>query len=141
MDYHPVIGIVLFVVALIQPVLGFLHHQGFNRTGGRTLPSHGHIWLGRILITLGMINGGLGFKLANNTRYGPIIYVVVAVIFFLLYVVSIVLGERRRAKQLSMPPKYEESPRGSVGPTSPRGYYAPNNAYEMNSRGGGVRRI
>jgi hypothetical protein len=135
MDYHPIIGIILFAFCLIQPVLGHLHHQGYNRTGGRTAVSHGHIWLGRILITLGIINGGLGFKLANNSKYGPIIYVIVAVIFYIAYIVAIVLGERKRAKQLSMPPKYEESPRGSAAPGSPRMYYGPGE-YEMDPRAG-----
>jgi hypothetical protein len=134
MDYHPIIGIVLFILCLIQPILGHLHHRGYVQTGGRTAPSHGHIWLGRIIITLGMINGGLGFKLAANTKIGPIIYVIVAIVFYVGYIVAIVIGERRRAKRLGMPPKYQESPRGSVGPPSPRAYYGPGQ-YEMDPRG------
>jgi hypothetical protein len=133
MDYHPILGIILFAFCLIQPVLGHLHHLNYKRTGGRTAVSHGHIWLGRILITLGMINGGLGFKLAGNTKSGPIIYVIVAIIFYLAYIVSIVIGERKRAKQLSMPPKYQESPHASAGPGSPRMYYAPGQ-YELDPR-------
>lgn len=119
--YHPVIGIVLFILCLIQPILGQLHHMLFKKTGGRTTVSHGHIWLGRAIITLGIVNGGLGFKLASNTNIGPIIYTVVAVIFYIAYIVAIVVGERKRAKRMAMmPPKYTDS-RGSSGPSSPRG--------------------
>jgi len=128
---------------LIQPILGQLHHVGFAKTGGRTGVSYGHIWLGRIIITLGIINGGLGFKLANNTNTGPIIYTVVAVIFYVAYMVSIFIGERRRKAQLAAaPPKYQESsPRGSAGATSPGGYYGPSEfEMEPNRRRMGGRR-
>lgn len=36
------------------------------------------MWYGRALILLGMINGGLGLQLANNTKGGKIAYIVVA---------------------------------------------------------------
>ena len=32
--------------------------------------SHLHIWIGRIVITLGMINGGLGLLIAGNASRG-----------------------------------------------------------------------
>jgi hypothetical protein len=126
-SYHPIIGIVVFVLLIIQPVLGMQHHRAFKQLGRRTAWSHGHIWVGRIIIVLGIINGGLGFMLANNTSSGPIAYAVVAAIFFIVYVAATVIGERRRAR--SLPPKYEESPRGS-GPTSPREFYG-RQEYEM----------
>jgi len=116
---------------MIQPISGYLHHVGYKKTGGRTPPSHGHIWLGRLIITLGMINGGLGFKLAANTRTGPVVYTIIAVVFFIAYVCAVLIGERRRAKRLANgPPKYE----GSMGDSSP-GFYGPSPvAYEMNHR-------
>jgi hypothetical protein len=122
-NYHPVLGIVLFILCLIQPILGQVHHLLFKRTGGRTTVSHGHIWLGRAIIILGIVNGGLGFKLADNTNIGPIVYTIVAIIFFAAYVVATVIGERKRAKRMAtMPPKYNDSRRGSSGPSSPQGY-------------------
>jgi len=65
---HPIIGIVLFVLLFFQPLLGFLHHFMFKKHGRRMVWSYGHIWLGRIIITLGIINGGLGLQLAKRTR-------------------------------------------------------------------------
>jgi hypothetical protein len=121
---HPIIGIVLFILLLIQPFLGYMHHAAFKRTQTRTAWSHGHIWLGRIIITLGIINGGLGFLLAANTSYGPIAYGVVAGVFWLAYVAASFIGERRRKRGL--PPKYEETPHGS-GTATPRvEYYGQN---------------
>lgn len=42
--YHPIIGIVLFVVLFIQPILGYVHHLQFKKQGRRTLWSYGHLW-------------------------------------------------------------------------------------------------
>jgi hypothetical protein len=131
--YHPIIGIVIFVLGFIQPVLGQMHHRAFKKVGHRTGWSHGHIWLGRIIITLGIINGGLGFMLAQNTNVGPIAYAIIAAIFYVAYLGATVIGERRRTR--SLPPKYEESPRGSR-PSSPREFYSGRQGgYEMSRPG------
>ena len=37
-----------------------------------------HVWLGRIAVTLGIINGGLGLRLSDNTTKGEIAYGVIA---------------------------------------------------------------
>lgn len=115
-NYHPVIGIVLFVVIFFQPIFGFLHHNLFKQYNGRTFWSYIHIWLGRIIITLGIINGGLGFMLANTlgngSHSGMIAYAVIAAIVWLIYVLATVLGEgrRRMRRDADAPPKYSESP-------------------------------
>jgi len=96
----------------LQPVLGYMHHYAFVKERRRTFWSYGHLWLGRLLITLGMINGGLGFLLALNTTTGPIVYGVFAGIFWVLYVASIFVGERRRMKKpipIAPEPEKEES--------------------------------
>jgi hypothetical protein len=101
--YHPIIGIVLFIVLLIQPVLGLVHHFQFKKHGTRTVWSYGHLWLGRLLITLGIINGGLGLLLARQSGYdrpttGQVIaYSVIAGVMWLLWVVSSIVGEKKRA--------------------------------------------
>lgn len=50
----------------------------FTRKDRKTVWTHVHVWYGRILILLGIVNGGLGLQLANNTRPGTIVYGVVA---------------------------------------------------------------
>lgn len=74
------------------------------------MPSFAHVWLGRVILTLGIINGGLGFMLADNTRTGPIAYGVIAAIFFAVYVYAIIVGEKRRKRgtRRDLPPKYDE---------------------------------
>ncbi|CAI6336616.1 unnamed protein product [Periconia digitata] len=102
--HHPIIGIVVFCLLFFQPILGFLHHYAYRKYERRTVWSYGHLWLGRIVITLGIINGGLGMLLATDTGfYAPstgqkIAYGVVAGVMWLAWVLSSVIGERRRAR-------------------------------------------
>jgi len=97
-NVHPIIGIVVFALLFFQPILGLLHHWMFRKYSRRVVWSYGHLWLGRIIITLGIINGGLGLRLANNSHSGEIAYGVVAAVMWLAYVVSAVVGEMRRRK-------------------------------------------
>jgi hypothetical protein len=107
---HPIIGIVVFAVLILQPVFGLLHHIFFKKHGSRTLWSYVHIWLGRGAITLGIINGGLGLQLADSmhmsSRGGIIAYGVIAGFMWLAWVAASIVGERRR-KNREAPPKYE----------------------------------
>ena len=104
---HPIIGIVLFVLLFFQPLLGFLHHFMFKKHGRRMVWSYGHIWLGRIIITLGIINGGLGLQLAKRTRIGAqsngqvVAFSVVAAIMWVAYVLAALIGENRRRRALA----------------------------------------
>merc|ERR1711881_368232 len=108
-EYHPVIGIIVFVMIFFMPILGQLHHRNFKKYQRRTGVSYAHVWTGRLIIPLGIINGGLGFKFADNTNYGHIVYAVVAGIFGITYIVAVVIGERRRAaNKRNLPPKYDE---------------------------------
>ena len=55
-----------------------------------------------------MINGGLGLKLAGHNTTGKIAaYAAVTGIMGVLYLASIIVGERRRKK--AVPPTYEKS--------------------------------
>ncbi|KAF2139557.1 iron reductase domain protein [Aplosporella prunicola CBS 121167] len=117
--YHPIIGIVLFVLLFFQPILGFMHHALFKKYRKRTLWSYGHLWLGRIIITLGIINGGLGLLWADNAGQSAYIaYGVVGGIIWLIYVFAAIYGEIKRART---PPAYAGSPprKGSGTSNSP----------------------
>ncbi|KAK5125493.1 hypothetical protein LTR85_000604 [Meristemomyces frigidus] len=107
---HPVIGIVLFVVLLGQPILGLLHHRLFKKYGHRTLWSYAHLSVGRIAILLGIINGGLGLRLAGESKSKTIAYAVIAAIVGVVYIVCVVFGEvRRKGKTQNEPPAYDLS--------------------------------
>ena len=67
--------------------------------------------------------------LAGNTKTGPIAYGIIAAVIWLTYVVAIIIGEKRKARD--MPPKYEDAVRLSNRRESqsseegPGGYYQP----------------
>jgi hypothetical protein len=101
-EAHPIIGIVLVAMMVFQPVAGWLHHRNYVRTGQRSAISHGHIWVGRTAIILGIINGGLGLELGGvETRY-VVAYSVVAGIMGVAYIAAIVYGEFARDRRPSV---------------------------------------
>lgn len=96
---HPVIGIILMVLIIGQPVYGWLHHKAFKAHGRRTAMSWAHISIGRIAIFGGMINGGLGLKLAGHaTRHYVLRYSIVCGIVGAIYIAAIIYGELRLRK-------------------------------------------
>jgi len=117
-DPHPKIGVGILVAAFFQPIFGLIHHTIYKRRvaatkagrptkpPGRTAIGTIHLWLGRLLIVLGVINGGLGLRLASytdfagNTRTKAIAYGIGSGIMLLLYFIFIVRGEIRRSKGL-----------------------------------------
>lgn len=116
-DPHTKLGISILVLAFFQPILGLVHHSLYKsrvaavkqgnttKLPGRTASGYAHLWLGRILIVLGMINGGLGLRLASESPFEThlhtkaIVYGVGAGVMFLLYIAFVIIGERRRSKE------------------------------------------
>ncbi|KAL9098571.1 MAG: hypothetical protein Q9163_005797 [Psora crenata] len=94
--YHPVIGLVAVCLLVFQPIFGYIHHRTYLREHRHTLWATVHVWFGRILVTLGIINGGLGLRLADNTENGDIAYGVVAGVIWVTWMVVAVWG---RSKQ------------------------------------------
>jgi len=84
--YHQIIGfIVVAMLVLFQPAMGLYQHLHYHKTGGRTIFGVMHRWLGRSMIILGIVNGGLGWQLTRSqTAYVP--YGVVAGIVFVIYI-------------------------------------------------------
>ncbi|KAH7548655.1 integral membrane protein [Bipolaris maydis] len=103
--YHAIIGMILLAVVFFMPILGYMHHLFFKKVQSRTIWSHAHIWIGRIFITLGILNGGFGLKLAQcanrSSRAGQIVYGVVAGLVWLAWVGAIVIGEKKRTSSLT----------------------------------------
>ena len=54
-----------------------------------------HLWYGRILIVLAVINGGLGLRLAANTKNGETAYGVIAAVMGLSYIGVVVFTSMR----------------------------------------------
>ncbi|OBT72603.1 hypothetical protein VF21_08159 [Pseudogymnoascus sp. 05NY08] len=87
---HTILGTVVVALLLFQPLFGFLHHRRFMATQKQGKMTLFHVWYGRILILLGMLNGGFGLKLAANSPGGNIAYGVVAGVIGATYVAVMV---------------------------------------------------
>ncbi|KAL4923785.1 cytochrome and DOMON domain-containing protein [Aspergillus undulatus] len=102
-DVHPVLGlIVIGLLILFQPAMGLLQHLHFRRTGGKSIFGILHRWLGRLANILGVVAGGLGFRLAgigenpNTPTSAVIAYSVIAGMMGLVYITVWIL---RAAKE------------------------------------------
>ena len=100
--YHQIIGyIVVAALVLFQPALGIYQHLYYHRTGGRSAMGVFHKWLGRTVICVGVVNGGLGFRQAggagstNVPNYAVILYSIIAVVVFLIYLAVVFISKRR----------------------------------------------
>lgn len=137
-DPHPIIGLVILGAALFQPFLGLIHHDIFRtrfmrwradrakQKPGRTIFGLIHLWIGRILITLGIINGGLGIKLAagspfqsaRTTMNAYIAYGILAGLMWILFAsVSALFAYRRTARIKEE--KWEEKDRYAMKQETP----------------------
>jgi len=100
-EAHPTIGMVLLGVLFFQPLGGMLHHRAYKVEQSRTAVSYLHVWLGRLAVLLGIINGGLGIQLAGNVSRGyKIAYSVVAGVVGALFLGIIVYGEIQAKRRL-----------------------------------------
>lgn len=113
-NQHPIIGLFLFALLLFQAPVGWIHHVGYKKYGRRTFWSYIHLWIGRVAITLGIINAGFGFILSGTTGSGPIAYAVVAAIIWVAYVLAVLYGERQRSRRLAKSVSPVQHPRISV---------------------------
>ncbi|KAI8950991.1 iron reductase domain protein [Xylaria longipes] len=95
-ENHTILGTVVVALFGVQPIGGYIHHRHFVKHQKRGLVSHGHIWYGRILMVLGIVNGGLGLQLAGAAQSLIIAYSVIAAVFFSAYIGGAILGEIKR---------------------------------------------
>ncbi|KAE8397695.1 hypothetical protein BDV37DRAFT_265060 [Aspergillus pseudonomiae] len=121
MSAHPVIGIIVMaLLVLFQPMLGFLQHRHFHRSGEKGIFAYIHRWLGRSMMILGIVNGGLGFRLAgvgnpSTPRGAMIAYSVIAGVVGSAYIGVLLLaavrgGARRQERRV-----LKHEPRGHAG--------------------------
>ncbi|KAL2068658.1 hypothetical protein VTL71DRAFT_14995 [Oculimacula yallundae] len=57
---HQMLGGLVCCSLILQILSGYRHHVNFLRTIRKSWWSHGHIWLGRVALTLGVVNTKLG---------------------------------------------------------------------------------
>ncbi|KAH6718586.1 hypothetical protein BKA61DRAFT_595979 [Leptodontidium sp. MPI-SDFR-AT-0119] len=108
---HLLCGLIIVGLFLLQPIFGIIHHIQYKRNLARAGVSHLHIWYGRILMILAVVNGGFGLRLAANTTNGKIAYGVVAGVMGLAYIVICVFKRKGSGRGLTGPLRKEESVR------------------------------
>ncbi|KAI8631990.1 hypothetical protein F5Y19DRAFT_382246 [Xylariaceae sp. FL1651] len=138
---HPIIGIVLLGALFFQPLLGVAHHRRFRKLGARTWVSHAHIWIGRLGLTLGIINGGLGLAISGATGAPVVAYAVIAGVFWVLWLLAALSGEwrLRRAQGKARDDGYVRNVRGAGGAAAPpmQSAAAVGHGHGVGSGGGG----
>ena len=60
---HQILGLLLSLLLIPQPILGYLAHQAFLNTGKSSKYHIWHRWLGRAVNVLALITMGMGIKL------------------------------------------------------------------------------
>ncbi|EME41686.1 hypothetical protein DOTSEDRAFT_73924 [Dothistroma septosporum NZE10] len=86
---HTIMGLAVFAFALLQPFLGLAHHfmQKSGAWSKRTFVGAVHVYVGRLLILMGIINGGIGLLWsAESTRAENIAYGVVCAVVWVVYI-------------------------------------------------------
>lgn len=103
-----IIGLTIFGLLAVQALLGIIHHIMYKRKGKRQVWSYAHIWTGRALITLGIINGGLGMQMADVSRAGKIAYGVCAGFIWVVWMVIAVASDFRKTPKVDNEPMMEK---------------------------------
>ncbi|KAJ0161089.1 Cytochrome b561 and DOMON domain-containing protein, partial [Colletotrichum tanaceti] len=98
-NFHPIIGLIILAVFFFQPLFGYLHHVQFKKYGVRQIWSFLHLIVGRLLIPLGIINGGLGLYISNSSKAFKIAYSILSVVFGIAWIFIAVISEGRRSRQ------------------------------------------
>ncbi|KAG8630564.1 hypothetical protein KVT40_002183 [Elsinoe batatas] len=109
---HPIIGIVVIGFLFLQPLGGLMAHLWYKRKQSRNFMGAVHRWNGRIFVTLGGINGGLGIQLTGSDRIWVIAYSVVAAFFFALwYAVTLLdwVRNKRHSGEVARTPAEEKA--------------------------------
>lgn len=89
---HAIVGLVVFGSLFAQPASGLAHHLLYKKQGRPNIATLPHVFWGRAVVTLGIINGGLGLQLSGNTKKGEIAYGVLAGIMWVLWMSVILLS-------------------------------------------------
>ncbi|KAG6041620.1 hypothetical protein E4U41_003233 [Claviceps citrina] len=98
-DNHTKLGVIVCALMGLQPILGWIHHLNYVKHQRRGVASYIHIWFGRALMILGIVNGGLGLQATNQSAGFIIAYSVLAGIVSITYTACSAVGVSKRRKQ------------------------------------------
>lgn len=86
MTAHQLIGLVVFAGVAVQLLLGTVHHVIYKRTRRSTRLGKIHLYLGPVVVVVGIINAPLGLILGQRSQYNvpyAVVVAVLAVLFFM----------------------------------------------------------
>ncbi|CAG8979045.1 hypothetical protein HYALB_00013209 [Hymenoscyphus albidus] len=96
---HAILGIFVVCALILQPFSGLFHHLMYKKTGTSSFATPVHVWWGRIIVSLGIINGGLGLALGGQQSAYKIGYAVVAAVFWFLWMGSALFAWWRKGRR------------------------------------------
>ncbi|KAI6794418.1 hypothetical protein KC363_g7975 [Hortaea werneckii] len=98
-EAHVVIGLLLFAALWFLAIGGLLQHLYFRKHQQRSFIGVAHAWSARVMITLAIINGGLGLALAGGHEAGTYAaYGVVTAVIWICWVVFTIISMRRESR-------------------------------------------
>ncbi|TWU74444.1 hypothetical protein ED733_004426 [Metarhizium rileyi] len=106
-DAHMQLGVVVSILMTIQPVLGWFHLRYFVKHGQRGPISHVHIWFGRIIMIVGIANGGIGLQGAGASSRFVVTYTIVAIMVSIIYLAGMSFGIAKKKNR--QPPRLPTS--------------------------------
>ncbi|KAF7534680.1 hypothetical protein G7054_g5991 [Neopestalotiopsis clavispora] len=109
---HQVLGILLFIFVIGQFVLGFMHHRIYKKTQQPTKLAPVHVWMGRVIIPVGVINAFLGFRFAQSPQYN---WVLAGLVIFLFPAMALILFTKRCLSKRWKQTKAEPGQDGQTG--------------------------
>jgi hypothetical protein len=126
---HAVVGlVVVFSLLAFQPLMGWLQHRHFHQYRGRGAFGALHLWFGRTMVILGMVNGGIGFLLGwQLEKWRKKSYIAVAsfVGFFWIVCLAINISRKKSAADLvGLMPKKRAVMEGQRTPASQEGGFS-----------------
>lgn len=96
---HQILGIIAVAVLFPQIYFGYAHHRNYKKLGQRTTISHFHLWSGKLIVLLGMVNAVIGFVLAGSNT-GAIVIAVLAVIILVITSLVVFFGAKKQRSVL-----------------------------------------
>jgi hypothetical protein len=112
--FHEIIGIFAITsLVAFQPLMGLIQHINWRRKATRSIWSYTHRWFGRLVIILGIINGGLGFYISkpgsNSAPWNGIIAYSVISGAVAVFWIAVVIVRDIRARRGKHTPKSTSS--------------------------------
>ncbi|KAH7159707.1 hypothetical protein B0J13DRAFT_519157 [Dactylonectria estremocensis] len=102
-ESHVTLGVIICALLGLQPILGWAHHVHFVKHKQRGMISHAHIWYGRVLMILGIINGGIGLQLASAPSSQIVAYSIVVGVVAVAYITSTSICAMKKARNPKQP--------------------------------------